>query len=160
MAGGLTPGARPDLESCIRTLMVSSGWQHSYMRNAKVDRGSQPGRGSRKERSRNMARGPGRAWHRSRRIRRWGQEYERELASTFVRRLKVARGSGRQRGVTYRFHRACDASSGQLCGEPDGLLLCGARHIGVRSCTLVVYELDVRVTGDERTEQLERYVGL
>ena len=27
--GGLTPGARPDLESCMRTLMVSSGWQHS-----------------------------------------------------------------------------------------------------------------------------------
>lgn len=25
-----TPGARPDLESCMRTLMVSSGWQHSY----------------------------------------------------------------------------------------------------------------------------------
>lgn len=24
-----TPGARPDLESCMRTLIVSNGWQHS-----------------------------------------------------------------------------------------------------------------------------------
>ena len=28
----LTPGARPDLDSCMRTLMVSNGWQHSCMR--------------------------------------------------------------------------------------------------------------------------------
>ena len=27
----LTPGARPDLESCMRTLMVSRGWQQSYI---------------------------------------------------------------------------------------------------------------------------------
>ena len=26
---GLTPGASPDLDSCMRTLIVSSGWQHS-----------------------------------------------------------------------------------------------------------------------------------
>lgn len=25
-----TPGARPDLESCMRTFIVSSGWQHNY----------------------------------------------------------------------------------------------------------------------------------
>ena len=37
MAGGLTPGARPDLESCLRTLIVSSGWQHSYMRDTRDD---------------------------------------------------------------------------------------------------------------------------
>ena len=28
-----TPGACPDLESCIRTLIVSRGWQHSYKRS-------------------------------------------------------------------------------------------------------------------------------
>ena len=27
-----TPGARPDLESCMRTLIVSNGWQHSCSR--------------------------------------------------------------------------------------------------------------------------------
>lgn len=31
---GHTPGARPDLESCMRTLMVSSGWQHSFTGNS------------------------------------------------------------------------------------------------------------------------------
>ena len=29
-----TPGALPDLESCIRTLMVSSGWQHNWRAGA------------------------------------------------------------------------------------------------------------------------------
>ncbi len=39
----LTPGARPDLDSCIRTLMVSNGWQHSYTHDGGRIRGRRDG---------------------------------------------------------------------------------------------------------------------
>ena len=85
---GLTPGASPDLDSCMRTLIVSSGWQHSC--------------GAPKERRGDVS-----------------EDEPSRPASTAA-----------QKRWAHRFHRARDPSSSQLSGEPDGLLVSGARHGG------------------------------